>query len=291
VSAADRLARTTDLRPLKPMVAPSAQSSGLPHFFLEFNGAGYRPLSSALEQLRDTSPDTVAEQVAVNGGRDCGLAGWETHPRRKLTEFAAALGRFEHTVFRPLVPDFEARLRAQVENIAIAVGTGQGPALLSATHPHLARVDDTLRWPSVASALPILPPVRSMVIYPMLASTQCVLTAHELEDGVTLRDLHLGLTVPSLAVRSLPQRGSPPPRDAPITAMLGSGRSTVLTTIASSGPHHPRSLSRQLRMPPSTVSSHLAALKNAGLVQTARVGPTVVYRTTIAGRRILTAWD
>ncbi|MGL4177354.1 MAG: ArsR/SmtB family transcription factor [Dermatophilaceae bacterium] len=65
----------------------------------------------------------------------------------------------------------------------------------------------------------------------------------------------------------------------------------MLTVIATGNGHATKSLSTKLRMPPSTVSQHLAALKNAGLVQTARVGPTVVYRTTIAGRRILTAWD
>ncbi|MGL5823625.1 MAG: ArsR/SmtB family transcription factor [Nocardioides sp.] len=290
VAAADRLARTMDLRPLKPILAPSAQSAGLPHFLLELSGAGYRPLSSALEQLRDTSPDTVAEQVAVNGGRDEGLVGWTTHPRRKLTDFVAALCRFEHAVFRPLVPDFEARLRAQVENMAIAVGTGQGPALLSAIHPHLSRTEDTLRWPSAATAPPILPPVRSMVIYPMLASTQGVLTANE-SDGVKLRELGLGVTVPALAVRALPDPGSRPPRSSPLTALLGPGRSTVLVTIASGNGHATRSLSTKLRMPPSTVSDHVTALRNAGLIQNVRVGPHVVHRTTIAGRRILTAWD
>ncbi|MGL5853085.1 MAG: ArsR/SmtB family transcription factor [Phycicoccus sp.] len=290
VAAADRLARNADLRPLRPLLAPSAQSAGLPHFVFQFNGAGSRPLSTNLEQLNDTSRDAVVEQVAMNAGRDNGFAGWETHPRRRLSDFVAALRRFEHSVFRPLVPNFEARLRLQVENVAIAVGTGQGPALLSAIHPHLSRMDDTLRWPSSASAPATLPPMRSMVVYPMLASTHGVLTANEW-DGVKLRELGLGLTVPALALRALPRGGSAARRDLPLTALLGPARSAVLTAIAVSDGHATKSLSIRLRMPPSTVSNHVTSLRNAGLIHNVRVGPQVVYRTTIAGRRILTAWD
>ncbi|MGL4177353.1 MAG: ArsR/SmtB family transcription factor [Dermatophilaceae bacterium] len=293
VSAADQLARNLDLRALQPMLAPSALSAGLPHFLLEPAGPGFEPMPVALDRLRDTPADVIVEQVTRHetyAGPHHGLSGWAARPRHKLNTFISALSEFERSVFRPLVPDFEARLRTQVENLAIAIGTGQGPAVVSAIHPRLTRLDDRLRWATVPPPPTKQPTRRNLVIYPMAGSTRSLMSNND-ADGVPLRTVDLAITVPSLALRSLPQRDSSPRRDSSLTSLLGPGRSAVLTTIATSGPHHPRSLSRHLRMPPSTVSSHLAALKNAGLIKTARVGPTVVYRTTIAGRRILTAWD
>ncbi|MGL5823624.1 MAG: winged helix-turn-helix domain-containing protein [Nocardioides sp.] len=293
VAAADRMARSLDLRALRPMLAPSALSAGLPHFLLEPAGPGFEPLSVAVERLHDTPADVIVEQVMryeTYAGPHHGLSGWATRARHELATFVTALSVFEREVFRPLVPSFEARLRTQVENLAIAVGTGQGPAVVSAIHPRLTRLDDRLRLPTAAPPPTVPPTDRSLIVYPMAASTTSVFSNND-ADGVPLRTMDLAITVPALAIRQLPRAGSPPPRHTPLAALLGPGRSTVLTAIATSSVQTTRSLSTQLRMPPSTVSSHLAALKNAGLVNTARAGPTAVYRTTIAGRRILTAWD
>ncbi|MGL5825675.1 MAG: ArsR/SmtB family transcription factor [Nocardioides sp.] len=291
VAAADRLARSLDLEALRPMLAPTVRSVGIPQFVTQAVGPGVEPLSSALDRLRDTPTEAMVQQIEIYRtyarGQD-GFDGWSKRPRHHLTNFVAALSEFERVVFRILVPHFEARLRTQVENLAIAVGTRQGPALLSAVHPSLTRLGDTVRWPVEVRTGP--PPVRSMVIYPMAASTRCVL-ANTDNDGVELPELDLGLTVPALAVRGLPQNGSRHPRDAPLTALLGPARAAVLTAVSRSEGHSATTLSAQLRRPPSTVSHDLGALRGAGLVQTARVGPHTVYRTTIAGRRILTAWD
>ncbi|MGL5825916.1 MAG: helix-turn-helix domain-containing protein [Nocardioides sp.] len=293
LSAVDRLAGSLDLRALRPMLVPSARSAGWPHFLLEPAGPGFEPMSTALERLCATPTDVIVEQITqyeAYAGPHHGFSGWATRPRHELTTFVAALSEFERAVFRPLVPHFEARLRIQVENVAIAVGTGQGPAVVSAIHPLVTRLDDRLRWPSVPPPPTGAPATRSLVIYPMAASATSVLSSNDV-DGVPLQTMDLAFTLPALAIRALPRTGSPPPHEAPLTSLLGSGRSTVLTMIATGGGRTTKSLSTQLRLPPSTVSRHLETLKDAGLIRTGRVGPNVVYRTTIAGRRILTAWD
>ncbi|MGL5853084.1 MAG: ArsR/SmtB family transcription factor [Phycicoccus sp.] len=293
VSAADRLTRNLDLRALRPMLVSSARSAGWPHFLLQPGGPGFEPMSVALERLCDTRADVIVEQVTryeTYAGPHHGFVGWAKHPRHALTTFITALTAFERHVFRPLVPDLEPRLRTQVENLAIAVGTGQGPAVISAIHPRLTRLDDRLRWPSVPPPPTGAPTTRSLVIHPVAASATSVLSSND-ADGVPLQVMDLAITVPALAIRALPRAGSAPPRESPLASLLGPGRSKVLATIAASGLPSTRSLSTQLRMPPSTVSDHVTALRNAGLIQSVRVGPTIVYRTTIAGRRILTAWD
>ncbi|MGL5853086.1 MAG: ArsR/SmtB family transcription factor [Phycicoccus sp.] len=290
IAAADRLARRLDIGALRPILAPVVRSAGLPQFITQSAGPGFEPMTSALDRLRDSPSDAITHQIEIyrshTGGQD-GFQEWSTRPVRHLATFVAALSEFERAVFRVLVPHFEARLRTQVENLAVAVGTGQGPALLSAIHPSLTRLGDTVQWPSEVHRSP--PPVRSMVLYPMAANVRCVLASTD-NDGVELRELDFGLTVPALAVRGIP-REERTRRDAPLAALLGPGRAAVLTAVSRSEGHTARTLSIQLQRPPSTVSHDLGVLRGAGLVQSARVGPHAVYRTTVAGRRILTAWD
>lgn len=288
--AADRLARSIDLTPLRPIVAMSASSAGLPCFVGAPPEPGFTPMSEALGRLRDTPTDSIVEELEMRrspAGRRDSFVGWRGRPRHHLTAFVAALSAFEHAVFRPLVPLFETRLRMQVENIAVAIGTGQGLALLSAIHPGLSRVDDKLQWHSHGSG--DIPAARSMVIYPMAASSGLTITNFQ-DHFVELHDVGLAFTVPALTPRDV-RRGAPPDHDAPLKALLGPVRSSVLSAIATGAGHTTTTLSVQLQLSPSNVSYHLAALRKADLVDTERTGPSVVYRATAAGHRILTAWD
>ncbi|MGL4178569.1 MAG: hypothetical protein ACRCSN_21125, partial [Dermatophilaceae bacterium] len=231
VATADRMARSLDLRALRPMLAPSARSAGLPHFLAEARGPGFEPISAALDRLRDTPSDVIVEQVTryeTYAGQHHGFAEWTTRPRHELTTFVTALSEFQRSVFRPLVPDFEARLRTQVENLAIAVGTGQGPAVISAIHPLLTRLDDKLRWSLIPQPPQEPPMTRDLMIYPMAGSAQCILSNSDV-DGVAPRTVDLAFTVPSLALRTLPRGSSSPLPHTPLAALLGSGRSAVLT--------------------------------------------------------------
>ncbi|MGL5829198.1 MAG: hypothetical protein ACRC0L_06475, partial [Angustibacter sp.] len=183
VATAWRLAHGLNLEALRPLLAPAARSMGHPQFITQSVGPGFDPLATALERLSDTPTDTVVQQLEIfrahTGGQD-GFDGWFTRPRHHLTAFVAALSEFERSVFRTLVPHFELRLRTQAENLAIAVGTGQGPAVLSAVHPSLTRLGDTVRWPVETGLNPT--PVRSMVIYPMAANPRCVFASTD-NDG------------------------------------------------------------------------------------------------------------
>ncbi|MGL5864883.1 MAG: winged helix-turn-helix domain-containing protein [Dermatophilaceae bacterium] len=291
VAEAHRLARSIDLRPLRPMMTSAVRTVGSPQFVGGSLGPGFETMTSALDRLRDTPTDTIRHQLDVfrnqTGGKD-GFDGWSKRPRHHLTAFVAALSEFEQAVFRVLVPHFEARLRTQVENLAVAVGTGQGPAVLSAVHPSLTRLGDTLRWSTETHTGP--PSIRSMVIYPLAASPGCLASTIDI-DSAEIRDLDLALTVPALAVRDLPTVGERPPRDTPLAALLGPGRTAILTAVSRTEGLSARTLSTQLRRPPTTITRDLAALHRAGLIQTRRAGPHTLYSTTIAGRRILTAWD
>ncbi|MGL5866909.1 MAG: hypothetical protein ACRCYX_13760, partial [Dermatophilaceae bacterium] len=287
VAAAHRLARSIDLRPLRPMMAPAVRSIGSPQFLVENLGPGFETMTSALDRLRDTPTDAMLEQIAVYRnhafGED-GFDGWSRRPRHHLTAFVAALSEFDRAVFRVLVPHVEPRLRTQVENLAVAVGTGQGPAVLSAVHPLLTRQGDTLRFPKVPQTG--LPSIRSMVIYPLAASPRCILGSDDGDiDGTKPQELDLGITLPALAVRGVPTVGERQVRDTPLAALLGPARTAVLTAVSRTEDCTTAALGAQLRRPPTTITRDLAALHRAGLIQTRRAGPHALHRTTIAGRR------
>ncbi|GIH20474.1 ArsR family transcriptional regulator [Rugosimonospora africana] len=73
----------------------------------------------------------------------------------------------------------------------------------------------------------------------------------------------------------------PPVATAPLTRLLGRPRATILYRLATPG--SPADLARDLRVTPSAVSQHLAALLAARLVARERRGRTVLYlRTPLA---------
>jgi DNA-binding transcriptional ArsR family regulator len=247
----------------------------------------------ALERLADTPTDTVRDQVdhhhARTGCHDS-FAGWVAQPRKELTAFVSALAAFEHQVFRPLVPDLDGRLRVQAEHLAVAVSTDRDMRALSSIHPFITRRNDELQWPTMRRVNNS--GIRSMVLFPMVASSRAILTSDHSEDNdrPNGQDVELAFAVPALALRDVP-RGAPLDHDAPLKALLGPVRSAVLSAIATSAGHTTTTLSGQLQLSPSNVSYHLTALRKADLVDTERTGPNVVYRATAAGHRILTAWD
>jgi DNA-binding transcriptional ArsR family regulator len=290
LAAAGQLARNVDLRPLRPIIAPSARWAGLPDFLTAGGESRFETTNQALERLSDTPTDVVREQIDRNqshAGWHDGFAGWSARPRHKLASLTDALSIFEHKVFRPLFPNLEAQLRMHSEFLATAVGLGEGTRVLSTVHPHIARDGGMLRWPCMTNAG--LPSVRRMTLYPMAASPEAVLTRDNSDDP-DLLNIELTFTLPALALRDVRREARPTPV-SPLQTLLGSARSTVLSTIAASNGHTTTMLSVQLQVSPSNVSYHLAALKKASLLHTERDGPNVTYRATPAAHRLLAAWD
>jgi DNA-binding transcriptional ArsR family regulator len=78
-----------------------------------------------------------------------------------------------------------------------------------------------------------------------------------------------------------------PRSDKALTALLGGTRCAVLTTIGHGATT--TELARRLRLAPSTVSRHTAVLRNAGIIATQRLGPSVLHTMTPLGTALLDA--
>ncbi|MFJ3756521.1 DUF5937 family protein [Streptomyces sp. NPDC090080] len=104
----------------------------------------------------------------------------------------------------------------------------------------------------------------------------------------TWPDLVSTFDPPALPTLVYPARGigglwTDPAEDTPgsLVRLLGRGRATVLTALAE--PATTTALAHRLRLAPSSVSAHLAALRDAGLLTSRRYGHQVLYERTPLG--------
>jgi DNA-binding MarR family transcriptional regulator len=74
-----------------------------------------------------------------------------------------------------------------------------------------------------------------------------------------------------------------------LETLLGRTRANVLTALRVPG--YTTALARDLDLPPSTVSDHLAALEGSGLLRSWREGRRMVYGLTELGERLLASSD
>lgn len=88
-----------------------------------------------------------------------------------------------------------------------------------------------------------------------------------------------------------PARGTAAPAgdSASLDALLGAGRARVVRELAR--PSTSSQLASVLDVSLGTVSSHLAVLREAGVITRARVGRNVVYRLTDRGSGLLAMWS
>ncbi|MEU4742111.1 winged helix-turn-helix domain-containing protein [Actinosynnema sp. NPDC023658] len=81
---------------------------------------------------------------------------------------------------------------------------------------------------------------------------------------------------------------APAPESASLAALLGPGRARVVRELAHAATSS--QLSHALGVSLGTVSSHLAVLREAGVVTRARAGRNVVYQLTERGEQLLVRW-
>jgi DNA-binding transcriptional ArsR family regulator len=87
-----------------------------------------------------------------------------------------------------------------------------------------------------------------------------------------------------------PARGTAVPASdsTSLAALLGAGRARVVRELAR--PATSSQLAQALSVSLGTVSSHLAVLRDAGVVTRARAGRHVVYRRTDRGEQLIALW-
>ncbi len=234
-------------------------------------------IADELEALRATPPATVREQLAKHypEGVPPFLMPYREDPTAAL---ATALDAFWQTAMAPYWPAMrtalDEELLARSRSLATAgAGTVLGelrgrvrwePPMLGLVKPAESAVDAT---------------GRRLLLVPVLFAQE-VLTCSTDDPGVLM------VTYQARGAGVLATRRAGPPSRSPLTLLAGSARAAVLQALAE--PATTTGLARRLNLAPSTLSEHLTTLREAGLVQRHRTGPSVLHTLTPTALALLT---
>ena len=254
----------------------------VPDFLLPVPTAGRHTFAQELERLRATPDDAVRRELREEfaGRIPAAYAALERAPRAGIERYCAALGEYWRLVLEPSWRAMSLVLEREVLVAGGRLATDRPEATLDTLHPRLRCRDGVLRYPSSHSATVDLR-ARPLVLVPVICSPNGILTNEAHPDAV-----RLGYTPPGAAE----VWGAPAPAPSgQLEAMLGATRAGVLAALAA--PDSTNGLAQRRRLSPSTVSHHLTALADAGLVESARTGRVVYYRLTERGARVLELFD
>jgi DNA-binding transcriptional ArsR family regulator len=234
-------------------------------------------LAAEIELLRRTPPEQViADLVDVPDVPDAVRDRINQDPRAALDRIADTLQSYWDLAFAEHWPRIRALLEADVLWRSRQLATGGAHALfedlhesvtwngdsLTATDPWnysgslagegLVLVPSAMAWPTVRK---MVQPYQPLIAYPARA----IATLWETGDR---------------------------PSPAALTALIGSTRAHILTTLTE--PTSTTTLARHLSLTPGAVSQHLSVLRANGLVTRTRVGGSVLYHRTTRGDALTT---
>jgi DNA-binding transcriptional ArsR family regulator len=271
--------RDVGVAAIRPGLRVLATLAPLGPYFPDFltPAEGTQGLRPGIDAIRATPRSTLRSELRLLGAVQR-LPGWAKSladgDRELLSDIGNSLIAYHRAAIEPHTDTIEAAIEADRARRARAVLDGGVDRLLDSMRP-------LMRW---------RPPV--------------------LEVGYAVdRDLYLqgrGLRlVPSYFCRTKPvafaNSDLPPTLVYPIhheparprpastqaqAALLGKTRYAVLNAIRTGATT--TELARHLRLPPSTVSRHTTVLRNAGIIATHRLGPSVLHTITPLGMALLT---
>lgn len=270
--------RGRTLRSLPAAADPLADlvPAGRAPFFLDVLG---ETMADGFEQIRATGPSLVRSELErVYGARLAprwvrGLhAGDETAWRTLRRAQQAAY----ETVLAPVWSVVQDLHRAEFTRYALAVAEHGVAATLSDLAPGSRLHEGVWEWPDAAPARDVRLNGRGLVLLPTFHHPQ----------GPLLQD-----TPGRSAVLTYPAGPGLPPTAGRLTApaealaaVLGRTRLDALRLLAE--PHTTTSLARALHVSNATASSHVTALRSAGMATTTRTGRSVTHRRTALGALI-----
>jgi len=237
-----------------------------------------------IARLRATDPAVAREEIArslaeVPGAADTAAGqALPADPARAVQELADLLTRAWEALVAPHWPRLRALLEADVAFHARRLAEGGLARLFAELHPGVSWADGTL---SVR-----LPYDRART----LDGEGVAL----MPSVFVLPDVVSGFEPPWQPTVVYPARGigglwSEPASDPPraLARLLGAHRAAVLLALAE--PSSTTALAARLGLAPSSVSAHLATLRDAGLLTSYRVRHQVVYERTPLGIALATA--
>ncbi|KAB1144560.1 helix-turn-helix transcriptional regulator [Streptomyces luteolifulvus] len=222
------------------------------------------------EEARDDMARSLADTPgALESPRGRALLA---DPARTVRELADLMETAWHMLVEPDWPRLRALLEADVafhSRRLAEVGLG---ALLPELNPRLAWNGRTLTIEWRGEHIRTLDG-RGLVLMPSVFSWPDVISGFEPPWQPTV-------VYPARGIGALWSRPADHTSDA-LVRLLGRGRATVLTSLDE--PATTTSLAHRLGLAPSTISTHLTILRNAGLLTARRYGHQVLYERTPLG--------
>jgi DNA-binding transcriptional ArsR family regulator len=237
-----------------------------------------RSIEEVLAHWREYEPGLVADQIGETFSNEVPpvYRAYLEDPAAAIDELCSAIERYWSAVLAPLWPRIESLLDREVLALGRALVQDGLPALLARLGSGARVVDDRLEWGRLGQKRHICLDDRTLLFVPMLSGPDASYSVFDQPEHFVI-----GYPVPGAeevwgAVDS--------DIDDHLTTLLGRTRARVL--VAAETGASTQEVARRLTISPSLASHHLAFLRRAGLVDTARVGRRVYYRLTDRGQRL-----
>ncbi|WP_446215356.1 DUF5937 family protein [Micromonospora sp. IBHARD004] len=236
-------------------------------------------LELELAALAATPPEAVRAALdGLSGPRPPRLAALYADPPAGLARLAEVIAAYADAAIAPYWP----RMRTLLER-EVLVGAGRMAAdgvqgLLNRIDPYVSWDDGTLHVDHLTRAGAAALDGRGLLLVPS------VFAGSRVWSNLSERAPQPVLRYPARAVGTLWERSAAPASEA-LARVLGRTRATLLHELAV--PAATTELARRCGLAAGTVSHHLTALRDAGLVGTHRVGRFLLYARTSSAEALI----
>jgi DNA-binding transcriptional ArsR family regulator len=225
--------------------------------------------------------DSVSDARVTNpASRDEVWRRWIDRPAPSMSRYCDLLTRYEDAVVRRLEPHYERRLRSEAKRL-VEAADAFGPALaFGKVHARIHATDTRLDVTGVSPPGGRPTPLR-LRFSPLIASSRTRMNDIAYAAWSSRRSVLLGAASGGLAV------DGPASDGGPLVHLLGQPRALIVASLHRL-PGSTTELAGELGYAPSTISHHLSFLLAAGVVETRRAGPAVLYALTDRGVALAT---
>ncbi|MFI2711149.1 DUF5937 family protein [Micromonospora sp. NPDC018662] len=236
-------------------------------------------LAEELAALVATPPDVVRAGLdELPDARSPRLAALHDDPPAGLARLAAVIEAYAAAAITPYWPRMRTLLEREIVVAAGRMATDGLRGLLDGIDPHVSWADGTLRVDHLTRAGAVDLGGRGLLLVPS------VFAGARVWSNLTERPAQPLLRYPAGAVGALWERNAAPAGEA-LAGVLGRTRATLLHELAV--PASTTELARRCGLTAGTVSHHLTALRDAGLVGTHRAGRFLRYARTASGEALI----
>ncbi|WP_091574228.1 ArsR/SmtB family transcription factor [Micromonospora sediminicola] len=251
----------------------------IPGFVCPAPPAALPELETELTALVATPPDLVRAGLAeLPPTRSPRLAALHDDPTTGLAHLASVIDDYAAVAIAPYWPRMRTLLEREIMVAAGRMAADGLRGLLDGIDRHVSWDDGTLRVDHLTRAGAVDLGGRGLVLVPS------VFAGARVWSNLTERPAQPLLRYPAGAVGTLWERSVAPPSTA-LARVLGRTRAVLLHELAV--PASTTELARRRGLSAGTVSHHLTALRDAGLVGTHRAGRFLLYARTGSGEALV----